>query len=287
MLSLSLRQIEYACAIGRAGSLSAAAERLHVSQPALSVALAAVEAHLGQPLFLRRPGGPLQPTGFGRAWLAEAETQLSGIARLQAGQVVAPLRLGLFEDFAPILLAPLLARAPEALGRPIQITAHGFDALQRALGSGEIDAALGWALGLAAGEDIARLQPCAILATDHPFAARPALSLADLAGAPLVLSDQDLSIAHVQSLFASRGLALRIAHRCASLDLMRAFAAHGLGIGLSWTQPAPRVSPDGRAFCLCPIHDAPAEAVRLAAPALRAADLAALRGLVAPVLAVL
>ncbi|MCX8510044.1 MAG: LysR family transcriptional regulator, partial [Rhodobacteraceae bacterium] len=58
MLSITLRQLEYAVAVGRAESVTLAAEALHVSQPALSVALAQLEAQLGQPLFLRRPGGP-------------------------------------------------------------------------------------------------------------------------------------------------------------------------------------------------------------------------------------
>ena len=39
MLSLTLRQIEYATATARHGGMTAAAAALHVSQPALSVAL--------------------------------------------------------------------------------------------------------------------------------------------------------------------------------------------------------------------------------------------------------
>ena len=52
MLSTTLRQLDYACAIARHGGLTAAAEALHVSQPALSVALAQIERQLGQQLFL-------------------------------------------------------------------------------------------------------------------------------------------------------------------------------------------------------------------------------------------
>ena len=57
MLSLTLRQIDYATAVARHGGITRAAEALHVSQPALSVALGQVEAAVGQPLFLRRAGG--------------------------------------------------------------------------------------------------------------------------------------------------------------------------------------------------------------------------------------
>ena len=109
MLSPTLRQIEYALAIGRHGGLSAAAEALHVSQPALSVALAELETHLGQPLFFRRKGARLKPTGFGADWLVQAGRQVDGITALFAAPGRPALRLVVFEDLAPMVLAPLLA----------------------------------------------------------------------------------------------------------------------------------------------------------------------------------
>ena len=98
MLSLTLRQIEYAVAVGTHGGVSAAAAALHVSQPALSVALGQLEAHLGQPLFLRRAGGRLMPTSFGQHWLTKAEEAVAALSTLAdptrlAGQT---LRLAVF-----------------------------------------------------------------------------------------------------------------------------------------------------------------------------------------------
>ena len=262
-LSLTLRQLEYAVAILRHGGLSAAAEALHVSQPALSVALAGLEAELGQPLFLRRPGGPMQPTGFGADWLAEAEAHLAGLSALMRGRRVAPLRLAVFEDLAPAVLAPLLAQSGEA----VQARPMGFQALAEALRAGTADAAVAWALGLPPGLTevvLAEVAPQVVLAEDHPLAARQSLALSDLAEQDLVVTDQDLSIAHLQAVFHARGLRPRIAHRCATLDLMRSFAANGLGVGISYTQPAPRISHDGRPFTLREIADAGREAVVLA-----------------------
>lgn len=262
-LSLTLRQLEYAVAILRHGGLSAAAEALHVSQPALSVALAGLEAELGQPLFLRRPGGPMQPTGFGADWLAEAEAHLAGLSALMRGRRVAPLRLAVFEDLAPAVLAPLLAQSGEA----VQARPMGFQALAEALRAGTADAAVAWALGLPPGLTevvLAEVAPQAVLAEDHPLAARQSLTLSHLAEQDLVVTDQDLSIAHLQAIFHARGLRPRIAHRCATLDLMRSFAANGLGVGISYTQPAPRISHDGRPFTLREIADAGREAVVLA-----------------------
>ncbi|MEO6301022.1 MAG: LysR family transcriptional regulator, partial [Paracoccaceae bacterium] len=59
----------------------------------------------------------------------------------------------------------------------------------------------------------------------------------------------------------------RIAHRCATLELMRSFAANGLGVGLSYSQPVPRQSLDGKGLVVLPLTDAGKEPLVLARPA--------------------
>ena len=81
MLSVTLRQLEYVVAIGAHRSVSSAAAALHVSQPALSVALKQLEELLGKPLFLRRSGSPMIPTSFGRDFLAGAARLLDDAHR--------------------------------------------------------------------------------------------------------------------------------------------------------------------------------------------------------------
>lgn len=268
-LYLTLRQLDYAVAVARHGGVTAAAEALHVSQPALSVALRELEARLGRPLFLRRPGGRAVPTAFGRGWLAAAEAQLAAIARLaEPDRLEAPpLRLALFEDLAPVCLAPLIARAAALPGLTLETRVLGFGALDAALRRGEADLALTWDLGLGPGvlrQVLARVPPHAVLPPDHPLAALPALRLSDLADQPLILADQGPSLAHLRALFTRAGIAPQVAHRPATLELMRSHAANGLGVGLSYTNPAARVAPDGRPFVTRAIADAGAEPVILA-----------------------
>ncbi len=268
MLSITLRQLEYATAVARHGGMTAAAQALHVSQPALSVAIRQLEGHLGRPLFLRR-AGKIAPTAFGRGWLQAAEAQLAALSRLMAGEgAEAPVRLAVFHDLAPMLLAPILARAATGLpGLKIDPGVMAFETLSAALTEGRIDLALTWDLGLPPGcsrRTLARIAPHAVLPTGHPLAARDALTLADLADQPLILTDQALSLAHFRSLFAARGLAPRIAHRPASAELMRSFAANGLGVGLGYSRPLPDASPDGRPLEIRPITDAGTEALVLA-----------------------
>lgn len=269
MLSITLRQLEYAVAVGRAESVTLAAERLHVSQPALSVALAQLEAHLGKPLFLRRPGGPMRPTSFGRGFLERAEAILADVTRLTEGEAeAAPVTLACFEDLAPLLLAPLLSHA-RLTSPALRVTplVAGFEALADHLTRGRADLAITYDLGLDAGferTEIARLAPHAVLPAGHPLTAGPALTLADLAAWPLILADQGLSLGHMRGLFTRAGLVPQIAHRAASLELMRSFAANGLGVGLSYSRPAPGQSYDGQPLQTRPITDAgPGEPVVL------------------------
>src|SRR4051812_34575389 len=69
---MNLRQYEYALAVAEEGSMTAAAERLGVTQPSLSQQIATLEKHLGVQLFTRTPSG-VTVTVAGRAFLAEAE----------------------------------------------------------------------------------------------------------------------------------------------------------------------------------------------------------------------
>ena len=270
MLSLTLRQMEYAVAVARHGGVTAAAEALHVSQPALSVALAQLEALLGRPLFLRRRGGRLMPTAFGRGWLEQAEVQLQALARLtQPGVALRQdVRLAVFEDIAPAVLAPLLtyaaSHAPQLVLAP---QVMGFEALIEALRRGQADLALTWDLGLQtdmARQVLAQVAPHVVLAPDHPLADKPRILLRDLTDLPLILADQGLSLGHMRGLFAQRGLTPQIRHRTASLDLMRSYAANGLGVGMSYSNPAPRQSHDGKPLLTRPLSDGGAEPIVLA-----------------------
>ncbi|KAA1176189.1 LysR family transcriptional regulator [Marinobacter salinexigens] len=108
--------------VAREGSVSRAAERLHLTQPAVSLKLKQLQEDIGLKLFLRKPQG-LDLTADGQALLPVAERALAGLAafeqsaralhstvrgRLRIGTIVDPefIRLGAF-------LNRLVARAPQ------------------------------------------------------------------------------------------------------------------------------------------------------------------------------
>ncbi|SDW74822.1 DNA-binding transcriptional regulator, LysR family [Ruegeria halocynthiae] len=273
MLYLTLRQYEYVCAIGRHGSLSAAALRVNVSQPALSNALTRVESHLGYPLFSRRRGAAMALTPQGRKFIEEAEALLNRAALLENSKhpVVGErrLRLGCFIDLAPFLLAQSLHKLRQAL--PDVVLTHGvetFEGLISGLIDGRFDCALTYDLGMDAGFTCEKLfdsTPRALLSVDHPLAESQQVTLAELADFPLILSKEGLSAQHVLALCRRKGLNPTISHRAESLELQRSLAAHGEGVGISYASPTNRYSYDQMDIVSLPITDTEAtEAVVLA-----------------------
>src|SRR4051794_18368525 len=77
---MTLRQLEYFLAVAQTGSFTAAATRLHVSQPSLSQQIRALEAEIGGPL-LQRPPGPVTLTPAGRALLGDAQAAVTSARR--------------------------------------------------------------------------------------------------------------------------------------------------------------------------------------------------------------
>jgi DNA-binding transcriptional LysR family regulator len=111
---LSLRQLEAFCAVSMAGSVSAAARRLHRTQSAVSAAVSELEAALGIPLF-ERAGRGLRPTDAARRLLPRALEVVERAAELPAlaggaHGVAERLRLGASRTIGPFVMPGLLAR---------------------------------------------------------------------------------------------------------------------------------------------------------------------------------
>ncbi|WP_439669731.1 Transcriptional regulator, LysR-family [Cupriavidus necator] len=110
---MNLIQLKHMIALAETGSFSQAAARLHLTQPALSRSIQALEAELGMPL-VDRIGKRNELTPFGQLALERArrivfeagELRQSALA-LQAGQA-GTLRIGLGSGPGAMLMTPLL-----------------------------------------------------------------------------------------------------------------------------------------------------------------------------------
>ena len=107
--------MRYTVAAAECGNVTAAAAQLHVSQPSVSMAIAAVEAHYGRKLFARQRGQGMMLTAFGRCFVTEARGVLDragGLVRLadRNAPVAGEVALGCFTDISPYYVPALLKR---------------------------------------------------------------------------------------------------------------------------------------------------------------------------------
>ncbi len=194
---MDLRLLRYFAACVDAKSLHAAAEVLHVSQPALSKAIHTLEAELGVPVLERRPRGVV-PTAYGETLLRYAKLIDSELRHATAeidamrGATKGEISLGV----VPTMIKTVAEAAASVLrthpGLKLKVKA-GFSAeLTTALLDGEIDVAVlllqdgGAPLGLAF-EPLLQTDPAIVARTDHPLAGGPAPRLSDLLAYPWMI----------------------------------------------------------------------------------------------------
>jgi DNA-binding transcriptional LysR family regulator len=114
---MELYQLRSFLAVAELGHLTRAAERLHVSQPALSAQIKALEDELSVVLFERGAAG-MTLTAAGRQLLPEAERVVAAAQSLRSqalalqGEIAGRVRLGTVSD-------PDLTRLPEVLRRAV------------------------------------------------------------------------------------------------------------------------------------------------------------------------
>jgi DNA-binding transcriptional LysR family regulator len=238
---VELRDLEIVVALSEELHFGRTAERVHLSQPALTQALARLEARLGAQLFQRSSrrvaltpaGAALVPRA--RALLeqnAEAADLVARVARGEEGSV----RLGVVGS-AMLDLLPQLVRAvrKQHPGIELEIT-EAIGAEQVAsLRAGRLD--LGILHVELAPDGLAvmplRSEPLAVaLPADHRLADRKVLRLHELRDEPLVVqrraAEADTQGRYLQAC-ADAGFAARVAQEVGSLQALLGFVAAGLG----------------------------------------------------------
>src|SRR3984885_10503795 len=147
---ISMRALECLVAVTEQDSLTRAAAVLHMSQPALSHQIAAIERELGPPVIERLPRG-VRPTAAGLAAAAEARIALAAPARaVLAGRQAAAgvggrIRIASAETMTGWVLAPVLRswrrRFPDVELDLAEYTSA--DAMLEVLLAGQADIAVG------------------------------------------------------------------------------------------------------------------------------------------------
>lgn len=194
-MDLSLGKLRQLTTVARCGSFSRAAEELHVSQPALSRSIAAIEQRFGFRIF-NRIGHGVEPTAAGAQVLAQAEPLLqsmrvfdSNMGLLVAGKA-GVLKMGV----PPLLASQILDDLARDFFAPhgqieLRISIRSAPALLDELKNDAIELFLFAQTQVETGPDIAceaigSIRPTCVVRQGHPLAGRTGLTIADLSAYP-------------------------------------------------------------------------------------------------------
>lgn len=194
-------QLQAFVAVAESGSFSRAAQRLHLTQPAVSKRVAQLEARLGARL-LDRVGRRVATTRAGEALLPRARRILDEIAdtrqaiRQLSGRVAGRLGIATSHHIGLHRLPPVLrayrSRYPEVA---LDLRFMSSEAAWQAVLQGELELAV--ATFPEASPPLLQLLPvwsdplAAVVAEDDPLAGAPSVGPADLAARPAIFPTPD------------------------------------------------------------------------------------------------
>jgi DNA-binding transcriptional LysR family regulator len=258
---MNLRQYEYALAVAEEGSMTAAADRLRVTQPSLSQQIGALEKHLGVRLFTRTPNG-VTVTVAGRAFLAEAKIATTASRRAitaaraangeLAGELIMAVHMGLGARQLPQALGQLRKRHPK-----LQVTLYEEPdpaEIERLVRQGTLDMLLVHSLPAGCTFDTHPLGEeayVAVLPKGHPLLSDgAAVHLEDLASEEWIgFRRGSLLDDYLARLLANAGLSPHTVARASQISTAVRLVAQGLGVTVV---PASAI-PEGFEELACPL----------------------------------
>lgn len=240
---MELRQLRYFVGIVDAGSLTRAADHLHIAQPALTQQVSNLEAELGVKLLTRSVRG-VQPTEAGLAFYRHAQHILrscndaASAARNAGNEVSGTVSVGFPSSVGAVIAVQLIGAARERLpGVQLQITDSSSVYLAEMLQQGRLDLAV-----LFNDQDVRGLTSRQLVVESLLLASqgdgRPSdgplgtVSLAEVAGHELLLPIRPNQLRlRVDEAFAQIGMAPRILAEVSSMSVL----AHAVVSGLAHT----------------------------------------------------
>lgn len=239
MKSIDLRKLEIFSAVARAGSFSAAAQQLHMAQPAVSIAVRKLEESLGVTLF-DRSGRSIVLTSEGRQLLGRAQSILQQVQDLaqSAGDLSGLLRGELSIScpsmlatyFLPDLLSGFLA---EHTGLTASVTQAGTTQIEEMLLRDDIELGVTTAGGHAELERLPLVteQMVVCVAEDHPWARRRYLTITELQSVAMVVYESGYFIrAQLDQLCQAASVEPDLRMQSNFLPLLVRMVKQGLGV---------------------------------------------------------
>lgn len=269
-MTIAVPQLRAFVAVVDTGGFGAAADRLGVSQSAVSHAIAALERAAGRPVLTRQPGGPA-PTVFGERILDHARTAVAAVAAIGALATEPGLRpRGELTVAAPPTVCHGLLPALMSRWRA------DFPDLTVALFEGEDDEVAGWLEGGTAdlavlvdpgpaaerGVVIGADRFHAVLRADHPLAGQAEVDVADLADDDFLLSVGGCQ-PQIRELHRRGRARFAPSHRVRQLSTLFAMVRAGVGVS---AVPGLAAGMQGSGLALVPLRPALTRTLVLTGP---------------------
>lgn len=239
---LNLRQVEAFKAVIEAGTVSRAAEVLHVSQPAVSKLLAHLEADTGLQLF-ERVRGRLAPSRQGMRFYEEVDRIFSGIRQVEhavdvirreeQGRLIVGVLPALSVSFIQRVTAGFLRKRPRVY---VSVLGHSSQFIVDWLATRQID------VGLISSrpenpyietEPMMRHPLVCIMPRGHPLAAREVVVPADLHGRKFIaFAAMSPTRRPIDALLEQHGVRPEVVLDATTAPAVCDFVASGLGVSL-------------------------------------------------------
>jgi len=237
---MNLRSLRTFVATADSGGLGRASERLHLSQPAASRQIDALEAEFGVPLF-QRVGRRLQLTPQGedllrqsRRLLADADLLAERARALQGGQA-GTLRVAATPQQISSVLAPFLPRYRDRHpGIDVQLIEGSATQQHIRLERGEVHVTIMPTSDVRfARRLLGPVHLLAVMPKKHRLSRRPFIEIAELAEEPLLLMQRDFAGRQWFDV-ACQGVHVvpRVLMECASAYTLIELAAVGYGVAV-------------------------------------------------------
>ncbi len=223
-------------------SITAAARRLRISQPAVSKQLAELESSLGTTLVDRLPrgvrltaAGELLQAHTRRIFQAEADAEaaLAEFLGLNQGKLSVGASTTVGSYLVPVVFGDFHKQHP---GVGLQLEIGNTSAIQQALREGRLD--VGLTEGLVTGEDLdvevfAHDEIVLIASPDHELARETEVEATRLSQLPLILREQGSGTRDViEAALADRGISVSPVMSLGGSEAVKNAVAQGLGLAL-------------------------------------------------------
>jgi len=254
---ITLRQMEYFVTTAESGSIIIASEKIHISSPSISAAIAHMESELHAQLFIRQHAKGLLLTEIGeqvknacKVILAQSSDLYSMSADF-TGVMRGKIKVGCFSSFAPFIYAEIIHGFSHLYSQvDLEAVIDDHHNLLQELNQNTIDLALLYDLhideNLINFTPLADLPPYVLLAKSHPLAKNTAVTLEELTEYPMILLDMPYSNDYFLSLFRTKRLKPNIKETCKYVDVIRSMVGNNIGYTILNVRPKTDFSYDGK-----------------------------------------